>query len=120
MLAALGGDDQRPLTDTVRVVAAEIVAYQIDAELAVGGGVDSATVLAAATRAVTDYALSTHRLGATVARALVTAALAVEGVDNVTLTSPAADVVCAAGQAPWPTADTDAPYALNGITVAAA
>ena len=122
--AALNDDDARPLTDTVVVAGAEIVPYEIDATLTVRAGVESATVLDAATQAVTAYALAVHRLGATVARSLVTAALAVEGVNNVELTKPAADVECTAAQAPWPTTGTAAAYTspdthpLDGISVA--
>ena len=123
VLAALNHDDVRPVTDTLQVAGAEIVPYKIEAELTVRAGVDSATVLDAATRAVTAYALAVHRLGATVARSLITAALAVEGVDNVDLTLPAADVVCTELQAPWPTAGDANAYSspdthpLDGIAV---
>ena len=126
VLAALDHDDVRPLTDTVRVAGARIVPYEIDATLTVRAGVDGATVLAAARRAVTAYARSVHRLGATVARSLVTAALAVEGVDNVVMRKPVADVACTTAQAPWPTADTRVAYTapdthpLNGISVVSA
>ena len=126
VLAALNDDDARPLTDTVTVAGAEIVPYQIDATLTIRAGVDSDTVLAAATAAVTAYALAAHRIGATVATALIVAALAVEGVDNVALTSPAADVVCTDAQAPWPTMGAAMAYSspdthpMDGITVAQA
>lgn len=124
VLAAVNDDDARPLTDTVAVAGAEIVPYEIDVRLTIRAGVDSATVLDAATEAVTAYALEAHALGATVAVALITAAAAVEGVDNVELTSPAADVVCTDAQAPWPTTGANAPYTapdthpMDGISVA--
>lgn len=124
---ALDDDDVRPVTDVLTVSSARILPYEIDATLTIRAGVDSATVLAAARQAVTAYALAAHRLGGvTVARSLITAALAVEGVDNVALAEPSADVRCLPNCAPWPTAGTSDSYSsptthpLDGIAVAAA
>ena len=123
---ALSGETVRPLTDTLTVQGAEIVPYAVTAEVAVAAGPVAAEVLAAARSAVEAYCRSVHRLGATVALSGLYAALHVAGVDSAVLTSPAADVVCTAAQAPWPTAGADAPYRADdshefgGIAVTAA
>ncbi len=124
--AALDDDDVRPVTDVVTVGSVRVLPYRIDAALTIRAGVDSATVLAAARRAVTAYAMSAHRLGATVARSLVIGALAVEGVENVALAEPAEDIKCLANCAPWPTVGASegyispATHPLDGISVTAA
>ncbi|MDE2667554.1 MAG: baseplate J/gp47 family protein [Acidobacteriota bacterium] len=103
----------RPLTDTVTVEGPEMVPYQIAAVLSIPDGPDSEAVRTAAEKAVRTYALAQHRLGGTVARSGILAGAHVPGVDRVQLTHPAADVVCTARQAPWPTTEANAAYTAS-------
>ena len=124
--AVVSADTVRPLTDTVRAKAGKVLPYTIDATLTVAAGPDRETVRAAAQAAVTAYARGRHRLGISVPRSALIAALHVAGVVEVDLTLPAADVDAATGQAPWPTMGANAEYVypathpLDGITVRAA
>ena len=124
--AALSSERVRPLSDTVTVQAVQIVPYAITATLAIASGPSSAVVLAAARAAATALVKERNVCGGTVPVAAVTAALFVAGVENVTLTAPAADVDAGDHQAPWCTAQTSAAYStptthpLDGITLTAA
>ncbi len=91
--ATLNADDVRPLTDNVTVTAGGVIEYTVVASLVLYDGPDSAVVVDAATTAVQLYADSVHRLGRNVTRAGIIAALFQEGVQNVTLTTPSADIV---------------------------
>ena len=97
--AVLSSDDVRPLTDDVTVQAATIVEYAVTAVLTVLPGPDGSVVLAQAEAALAAYIAQTQRLGRDVTRSGIFAALHQPGVQNVTLTAPAADVVIAADEA---------------------
>ena len=101
---ALNEEQVRPLCDAVAVSAPELVEYQVDAVLTVGSGPDANVVLAAAQAAVAIYIADVQRLGATVARSGLLAALHRPGVIRVALSSPVADIECGATQAPVSTA----------------
>jgi len=101
VLAALSASDVRPLTDEVAVVSAEIVTYAITAALTVYPGPDAELVRQGALAAVQAAAAGQHALGRDVTRAALIAALMQPGVQDVTLTAPAANVVCTAGQAAY-------------------
>ena len=124
--AAVSADHVRPLTDTVSAKAGKVLPYKIHATLTVASGPDQETVRAAAEAAVTAYARDRHRLGASVPRSALIAALHVAGVVEVDLAKPDADVDASTGQAPWPTTGAQAAYVhpathpLDGITVEAA
>lgn len=90
--AALTPDTVRPLTDQVTVAAAEIVTYDIEADLWTFAGPDPALVLAAAQARVAKYAADSHRLNRDVTRDGIIAALRAEGVQRIALTSPATDI----------------------------
>ncbi|MGE4298902.1 MAG: baseplate J/gp47 family protein [Desulfovibrionaceae bacterium] len=98
--AVVGASDVRPLTDNVTVLSAEIVSYAVEANLVIESGPDAAVVAAAAQDAALAYAAARHVLGARLAVSGLVAALHVEGVARVELTSPVGDVVCAKYQAP--------------------
>lgn len=102
--SALNAEVVRPLCDTVSVVTASIVNYQITASLTVYPGVGQAEVLAASISAANNYAASQHKLGRDITLSGVYAALHQPGVQKVTLTSPSADIVNAWNQAPYCTA----------------
>ncbi len=101
VLSALSASHVRPLADQVTVRSATIVNYTIVATLQLEDGPDSSVVIAAATAAAQQYVNRRHTIGATAALAGIFAALHVDGVRNVTLIQPAADVVCTSAQAPY-------------------
>lgn len=101
VVEALNDEVVRPLCDTVVVASAQIVNYSITASLTLFPGTGQAEVLAAAQVAVEAYADAQHRLGRDVTRSGIYAALHQAGVQNVAITSPAADVSIAWNQAPY-------------------
>ena len=123
---AVSAEHVRPLTDTVRAKAGKVLPYTIEAALTVASGPDTETVRSAAEAAVTAFARRQHKLGASVPRSALIAALHVAGVVEVDLTEPMADVDAMVGQAPWPTMGANAEYVyptthpLDGVTVEAA
>lgn len=97
---ALRAEDVRPLCDTVTVQSAVALEYQVSAVLHIAPGPDAATLRAAALSAATAYCASVRRVGARVARSGLDAALHQPGVLWVDLTSPAADLIADATEAP--------------------
>jgi phage-related baseplate assembly protein len=95
----LSADEVRPLTDNVAVVAATIINFAVDATLTLYSGPDAGVVLGDAEAALALYISSQRRLGRDVTRSGLFAALHQPGVQNVTLTAPAADVVIASNEA---------------------
>ena len=102
--AALSADEVRPLTDNVRVSAFVPVQYSIDAKLTMAEGPDSSTVVAASQASLNTYLADRRRFDRDVTRAGLISALVVEGVENVNLISPAADVVVQANEVALATA----------------
>lgn len=90
--AKLTGDSVRPLTDEVTVLSATILAYTIVATLKTFSGPDHEVVMANAQASAEAYAARQKRLGRAITLSAVYAALHVEGVQNVTLTQPAAGI----------------------------
>ncbi|MEJ7933658.1 baseplate J/gp47 family protein [Sphingobium sp. AN558] len=97
----LTAQTRRPLTDAVSVQSAAIVDYAVIATLTTFSGPDGELVLATARARLDAYVASCHRLGRDVTRSGIFAALHAEGVQNVQLASPAADVGISRQQAPW-------------------
>lgn len=91
--AALSADDVRPLTDQVTVQAATIISYEVEAELVFYNGPDAEVVMDAARTALESYVSRQHRLGRDITLSAIYAALHQEGVQNVVLTKPSADIV---------------------------
>jgi len=104
--AYVSDETRRPLTDFVTVQSADIVEYDVVATLTTFSGPDGGVVLAAAQASLDAYVESSHRLGRDITRSALFAALHVEGVQNVVLTSPAADIVISRTQAPYCTGTT--------------
>lgn len=94
----LSGDYVRPLTDYVTVKSAEIVNYDVVATLVTGTGPDADTVVADAKAAVQRYADSIHKIGAMMSISGIIRALKQPGVEDVILTSPAANITMKKGQ----------------------
>jgi phage-related baseplate assembly protein len=104
--AHVSSETVRPLTDAVTVQSATIIPYQITATLTTYSGPDGSIVLAEAQRRVEEYRDRQHRLGLDVTRSGIFAALHAEGVQNVALAAPAADVVVDRTQAAFCTGIT--------------
>lgn len=102
----LSDEDVRPLTDQVLVESAVIVNYAITAQLTLYPGPDATVVLDAANAAALAYAETNHRLGRDITVSGLFAALHQEGVQNVALTSPAANIVVDRNQASYCTGIT--------------
>ena len=94
-------ETRRPLTDHVTVRSAAIHEFRVEASIRTYAGPDAAIVLAEAQRRLTAYVADNHRLGRDIVRSGIFAALHVEGVQNVVLTAPAADVLLDRTQAPY-------------------
>ncbi|MFW5408091.1 baseplate assembly protein [Pectobacterium brasiliense] len=99
--SALNGEDVRPVADRVTVQSAVIVPYEIDATLYLYSGPEKEPVRAAAEQKLKAYISAQHRLGRDIRRSAIYAALHVEGVQRVELTTPAADIVLTDAQASY-------------------
>jgi phage-related baseplate assembly protein len=97
----LSSGDVRPLTDHVMVQSAEIVPYTVVAEIFTYAGPDSAVVMAAAMDRIEKYVAENHRIGRDVSISGIYAALHVEGVQRVELTSPTANIPISGTQASY-------------------
>jgi phage-related baseplate assembly protein len=104
----LSDETIRPLTDHVIVQGAEIVPYSVDATIWTFGGPDGAVVVQAARTRLDAYVAACHRLGRDITISGLHAALHIDGVQRVALSSPAEDIVIARNQAPF----------CTGITIA--
>jgi phage-related baseplate assembly protein len=91
--AALSAEDVRPLGDLVSVVQGEVVDYEVEAVLYVEKGPEAPIALNAARANAAAMSIPLRPLGFSVYRATYVAALKVEGVRNVELVSPAADIL---------------------------
>lgn len=97
----LNDEDVRPLTDLVTVESAEIVNYDIEANILVYPGPSFAVVEAAANNAITAYIKERHALGETVAISGIYQALHVKGVKNVELIKPLQNITTSKQQAAY-------------------
>ncbi|MFA5688558.1 MAG: baseplate J/gp47 family protein [Kiritimatiellales bacterium] len=99
VMDALSAEDVRPLCDTVRVMSAAIVNYEIIAELTLYYGPDAMVVLQNALENLSAYKESIRRCGHDITRSGIFAALHQPGVQNVHIISPAEDIVINDGEA---------------------
>lgn len=91
--ARLHDEDIKPLTDELLVMPPPISEYTVDCQLQIASGPDAATVVAASKAAIEAYCAARHRIGHTVYRSGIVAAAKVAGVEDVTLVTPAANIV---------------------------
>lgn len=91
----------RPLGDDVTTASARIVRFAVAASLVTFSGPDVSVVLAAARTALDGYLAENRKLGRTITRSGVIAALTVAGVHRVDLAAPVEDVDCDPTQAAW-------------------
>ncbi len=89
----LTDDEVRPLTDHVTVQSAVLVPFDIVAGLTLYPGPDSQLIVDTAGESLARLLASNRRLGRNISRSSIVAALHVGGVQNVSLTSPAADIL---------------------------
>lgn len=85
--------DIRPLTDKVTVQSAKVISYQVNARLVLYGEPDSNLVLVDALARVRGYIAHQHRIGLDVTLSGLYSSLHTNGVANVILVIPTADVV---------------------------
>jgi len=91
--AACNADDVRPLTDFVHAQSANIIDYTVSVAVTMYPGFDPITVQQAAYNQINTYCERHHALGHDITRAGIIAAASVEGVQNVSVASPATDLV---------------------------
>lgn len=99
--AALNGENVRPVADRVSVQPAEIVNYEIEAEIYLYPGPEAEPVRAAAEAKLAAYVSAQRRLGRDIRLSALYAAMHVEGVQRVSLIKPVADVVLDRTQAAY-------------------
>ena len=95
---AVTADEVLPLGMEIGVRPPEMIDFRISARLVLYPGADERLVLAEARSKLDGHLRTVGRINYDVTRAGIIAALAVEGVQNVLLDSPVADVVCGHGQ----------------------
>ena len=97
--AVVTAPEIRPLGDDVTVASAEIVPFAIDATVYPFDGPDADLLIETGRAALAAYVADCHKLGRAVRRTSIAAALTVPGVENVVVTVPGDDVLCARTQA---------------------
>lgn len=90
---ALNDEDVRPVADRVIVQSAQIAPYVIEAILYLYPGPEVAPILDTANKRLRAYVQNMRRLGRSIRRSSMNAALTVEGVEHVEIIKPAADIV---------------------------
>lgn len=98
--AHVSDESRRPLTDFATVDSAQIVNFAVNAIITTFSGPDGDVVLAASRARLDRYIEESHRLGRDITRSAILAALHSEGVQNVVLNAPAADIIISRTQAP--------------------
>lgn len=101
VLAVLDDETVRPLTDKVTVKPAQIISYQVAAEVEIQSGPDRNQVLETVIKSVNDFVSNSHRLGNLVGLSGLYAALHQEGVQRAILTHPSADIEPTSEQAAY-------------------
>lgn len=96
-------DNVKPLTDSLAVRAPERIDFTVEATLVIPHGPDSVTVKQAAETALAAYLSARHKVGRSVYRSGITAALSVPSVETVLLASPSANIVVGPDQVAWAT-----------------
>ena len=93
-------DKRRPVADKLTVVSATPLPYQIEAVLHVASAASAGVVLAAAQATADAFISNRLRIGRKLYRTSLAAALSVDGVVDVVITSPAADLEVGPFEAP--------------------
>jgi len=96
-------DTVKPLTDALTVRAPARVDFTVTATLIIPHGPDAATVKRAAEAKLATYLAARHKVGRSVYRSGISAALSVPPVETVLLSSPAGDVAVGPDEVAWAT-----------------
>ena len=94
-------DKRRPVSDKIEVVSAAPAPYRIVATLHVASSEAVSAVLAAAQAGIAEFINSRLRIGRKVYRSTIASILRVDGVVDVEIAEPAADIVIDASAAPY-------------------
>lgn len=97
----LNAEHIRPLTDTVLVESALILTYEIQATITLYPSVLESAVMDNVNQAIANYVNKQHSLGIDITRSGIYAALHQEGVQNVKLNQPLADLIVESHQAAY-------------------
>ena len=97
----LNAEHIRPLTDTVLVESAVILPYEIQAAITLYPTVLESVVMANVNKSIANYANKQHLLGIDITLSGIYAALHQEGVQNVKLAKPLADLIVQPHQAAY-------------------
>ncbi|MGB8667741.1 MAG: baseplate assembly protein [Serratia inhibens] len=106
---ALNDEDVRPVGDRLTVQSAKITRYVIEAVLSLYPGPEVAPILDTADKRLRAYVQNMRRLGRNIRRSGINAALKVEGVEDVQIAKPVADIVLDKTQAGYCTGYTITP-----------
>lgn len=90
---ALNDERVRPLTDTVLVKSAEIINYQMNADITIFPSVLESVVVENVQNAIKAYVTKQHQLGLDITLSGIYAAIHQEGVQNVVLNSPSQNII---------------------------
>lgn len=97
----LNSDEVRPLSEEVIVQGAEIIPWELDADIYTYSGPDQQLVLKAAQDSFAAYLSEQQLLQADITDSALSRALHVPGVFKVMRRTPRTDIVCNAQQAAW-------------------
>ena len=109
---ALDPDHVRPVCDRPTVKASSATNYQIDAQLYVGKNAEDALLLEAANLRLDKYIKNAQKNGESIYRSAIFAALHVDGIQRVVITSPENDLVMDSYHHPFCIAKT---IAIGGV-----
>lgn len=109
---ALDPDHVRPVCDRPTVKASSATNYQIEAQLYVGKNAEDALLLEAANIRLDKYIKNAQKNGESIYRSAIFAALHVDGIQRVVITSPVNDLVMDSYHHPFCTAKT---IAIGGV-----
>ena len=99
--AKLNSDQVRPLSEEVIVQGAEIVRWELIADIYTYSGPDQTIVLKAAQESFAAYLLEQQLLEADITDSALSHALHVPGAFKVVRQTPLEDIICSASQAAW-------------------
>ncbi len=103
---ALNDEKVRPGNDRPRTRSAEIIEYTVSYQLRIYDGPDPAVVIAEANKRLQAYVDEMHAIGKDIRIAKIHHALGIPGVENVTVSSPPADIAVSNRQAAYCTGIT--------------
>lgn len=96
---ALSPEDRRPVADRVTVQSAEIIPYQVDAVLVLSEMPQSELIKKTVEKQLTDYITARRRIGESIRYNILIGALKCDGVENIILNAPSADIEVSKTQA---------------------